>query len=143
MLMPLKLNRRKYFATGSWRGVKWSDSHGVTGDYAGAAGFYGWLVYETQPANMLVIGSGAGFVPKIFLDYNPRRDHRVTLVDPLLPETGNGSPLDFSDIYDINRGMYKLLENYVTDFLHIKATSSSFMKLAQWHGLLWDLIFID
>jgi hypothetical protein len=43
---------------------------------------------------VLIIGSGGGFVPELFLRNIPENS-QITLVDAKLPDSGSGSPFDY------------------------------------------------
>ena len=116
----------------------WSESHGYSHDSLGAAPLYAVIAKSLAARDVLVIGSGAGFTPKVFLE-NVETLETMTLVDAFLAETGNGSPFDVSagDLdypnVEINREKLKLF----------KVMSKPFLELAIKKKNSFDLIFID
>ena len=118
--------------------VPWSESHGYSQDSLGAAPLYAIIAKCLAARDVLVIGSGAGFIPKVFLE-NIETLETMTLVDAFLPETGNGSPLDVSagnlDYPNVKFGREKLSL--------LKVMSKPFLELAIKKKNSFDLIFID
>ena len=121
------------------RDAPWSESHGFSEDSLGATLFYVSVAQSVLAKKILVIGSGAGFVPKLFLENCPSLKQLV-LVDAFLPETGNGSPLDvkIKEITD-----YPLIRKNRDKLLVYKTLSAPFFHFAKMNGLLFELIFID
>jgi hypothetical protein len=116
----------------------WSESHGYSNESFGAAPLYAVIAKSLNVRDVLVIGSGAGFTPKVFLE-NVESIETLALVDAFLAETGNGSPfdittgnLDYPNIV-INREKLEIF----------KVMSKPFLELAIAKHNRYDLIFID
>jgi hypothetical protein len=73
----------------------WSESHGFFQRSLGAAPLYAIVANSLMAKDVLIIGSGGGFTPKVFLENVPSI-RNLFLVDAFLAETGNGSPLDIT-----------------------------------------------
>ncbi len=80
----------------AFENAPWGESHGFSKNTLGAAPLYATIASSLSVKDVLVIGSGAGFTPKVFLENVPSITN-LSLVDAFLAETGNGSPLDISD----------------------------------------------
>jgi predicted O-methyltransferase YrrM len=117
----------------------WSESHGFSDESPGATIFYVSVAQVVQAKKILVIGSGAGFVPKLFLENCPDL-LQLVLVDAFLPETGNGSPLDvkFKTATD-----YPLIKINRHKLLLYKTLSAPFFKFVVKNQYQFNLIFID
>jgi hypothetical protein len=116
----------------------WSESHGYSNESLGAAPLYAVIAKSLSVRDVLVIGSGAGFTPKVFLE-NVESIETLTLVDAYLAETGNGSPfdvttgnLDYPNIV-VNREKLEVF----------KVMSKPFLELTIKKKNSYDLIFID
>ena len=116
----------------------WGESHGFSQNTLGAAPLYATVANSLLARDVLVIGSGAGFTPKVFLENVPSI-RNLSLVDAFLAETGNGSPFDIPtedlDYPNIIKNRAKL-EIY-------KVMSRPFLELAIAKKNNFDLIFID
>jgi len=118
--------------------VPWSESHGYSHDSLGAAPLYAVVAKSLAVRDVLVIGSGAGFTPKVFLE-NVETLDTLILVDAFLAETGNGSPFDVSQ----GKQDYAKIEFNRQKLSLFKVMSKPFLELAIKKKNSFDLIFID
>ena len=122
----------------AFENAPWGESHGFSKNTLGAAPLYATIASSLSVKDVLVIGSGAGFTPKVFLENVPSIAN-LHLVDAFLAETGNGSPLDITDQTSdypsivINRHKLSIF----------KVMSKPFLEQAIVKNNSYDLIFID
>jgi len=117
----------------------WSESHGFSKKNEGAALYYLAVGRSLDAKSILVIGSGAGFVPKIYLE-NLKNLESLVLVDAFIPETGNGSPFD---VRTKDKRDYPYIVTNRRKLTVFKVLSKSFFFFAIEKELKFDLIFID
>ena len=113
----------------------WSESHGVYGENIGAVALYLVLFFASESKNILIIGSGGGFVPELFLQNIPK-DCQITLVDAKLPDSGSGSPFDYQN-------NTKQLHLNPSNFEDIQSLSEDFLEYCKSEKIYYDFIFID
>jgi len=113
----------------------WSESHGVDNESIGASALYLGLFFAAKSKNVLIIGSGGGFVPELFLKNIPEI-FQITLVDAELPDSGSGSPFDYQS--NINQA-----RPYSSNFEKVKSLSEDFLKYCKIEKIYYDFIFID
>jgi len=113
----------------------WSESHGVYGANIGATALYLGLFFAAESKNILIIGSGGGFVPELFLRNIPE-DFQITLVDAKLPDSGSGSPFDYQNTS-------KQLRLNPSNFEYVQSLSEDFLEYCQTEKFYYDFIFID
>lgn len=120
-----------------YQSIGWSESHGVRERELGAVEDYIQLLSDQQPRNCLVIGSGCGFVPYVLLDNS---NAQVVLVDALIGETGNGSPMDFCST---KGSFYNVLKPFAGRWLFVEALSRDFFEISRLNSWKFDFIFVD
>jgi hypothetical protein len=113
----------------------WGESHGVYSESVGASVLYLGLFFASESKNALIIGSGGGFVPDLFLQNIPK-DSRVTLVDAKLPDSGSGSPFDYQN--NVKPSAFNL-----KNFEYIQALSEDFLEYCKSEKIYYNFIFID
>ena len=113
----------------------WSESHGVYSGSIGASALYLGLFFASESKNVLIIGSGGGFVPELFLRNIPE-DSQITLVDAKLPDSGSGSPFDYQN--NVQPTGFKS-----RNFEYIQSLSEDFLEYCKLEKIYYDFIFID
>jgi hypothetical protein len=119
--------------------LPWSESHGFDHKTKnmGAVEFYISLARQYNKPEILVLGSGVGFIPKIFLD---NTDGRVLLVDAVNPDVGAGSVFDYGQYFDRN---YSHLTSYKPRFFFLPTLTQFAFTLFSKSRNTFDIIFID
>jgi hypothetical protein len=113
----------------------WSESHGVYSGSIGASALYLGLFFASESKNVLIIGSGGGFVPELFLRNIPE-DSQITLVDAKLPDSGSGSPFDYQNNVQLTGFKSR-------NFEYIQSLSEDFLEYCKLEEIYYDFIFID
>jgi hypothetical protein len=113
----------------------WSESHGVYSGSIGASALYLGLYFASESKNVLIIGSGGGFVPELFLRNIPE-DSQITLVDAKLPDSGSGSPFDYQN--NVQPAGFKS-----KNFEYIQSLSEDFLEYCKLEEIYYGFIFID
>jgi hypothetical protein len=113
----------------------WSESHGVYSGSIGASALYLGLFFASESKNVLIIGSGGGFVPELFLRNIPE-DSQITLVDAKLPDSGSGSPFDYQNNFQPTGFKSR-------NFEYIQSLSEDFLEYCKLEEIYYGFIFID
>ena len=118
--------------------LPWSESHGfIKKQTMGALEMYVSLARQYIKPEILVLGSGVGFIPKLFLDNS---DGRVLLVDATYPDVGAGSVFDYGSYFD---RYYSHLEQYKPRFIFLPLLTRTVFKMFSKLNYTFDIIFID
>ena len=119
--------------------LPWSESHGFDHkrQNMGALELYVSLARMYYQPEILVLGSGVGFIPKLFLDNS---NGRILLVDAINPEVGAGSVFDYGQFFDRN---YNHLTKYNSRFFFLPILTKIAFEIFSKSRIKFDVIFID